>query len=597
MSQCYGALRMIQTHRFAYEGKHRSGQISTRRSSAGSLIHVLTHHETTIGRALTNDIVLLDPLVSRKHACLWLGRDGWHIMNTSQHNDLSVNEHPLISGESLLISPQDVLLLGETTLQLVAPSFPQILSTMETKVTPAPDLFHGSLHTPGGLKRYPFIHHLKRLSLIVSVVLMQHGTPFSAPAETEVSLNPEGTAIGISHWRRLIYWLIFSSSLLAVSTVMSAALTFMYVQVINLFLLFRAQIPGLLTTLFLPLPPALGIIFLVNALHRYKHEPGWLQLLAFLWGAAIAIPLSFLLEQLVNTTLSSTLQQDTGSLLNVIWQGISAGIIEETLKGLGLVLLFLLLRDVFHRVSSGIVYGVLIGGGFALVENFFYFSQTTKDEVMSLIVGRIVLGWLMHPTFTACFGVALGYAWQTPGRWRKWLLPIGGYLLAVSLHGLFNIVTLQASMMVLVMPANSTTVFFSEIMVLVNYLPPFIVQFLLLIVLIRALAYESEIMREFLVPEVSRGVVTVEEYVLLQNWWRRTQEELRVLRIDGIKQWMRIKALYQAEMKLAFYQWSVSKEANRGKEQRERDLQQEEACLHRIQHVRDEIIAAQERDR
>ena len=44
-----------------------------------------------------------------------------------------------------------------------------------------------------------------------------------------------------------------------------------------------------------------------------------------------------------------------------------------------------------------------------MVENFHYFAVDFKQFPVFLIVYRIVLGWLGHSTFTACFGAALGY--------------------------------------------------------------------------------------------------------------------------------------------------------------------------------------------
>ena len=81
--------------------------------------------------------------------------------------------------------------------------------------------------------------------------------------------------------------------------------------------------------------------------------------------------------------------------------------------------------------------------------------------------------------------------------------------------------------------------------------------------LMRSLAHEAAVIREFLAVEVSNGVVMVNEYALLQNSFQRTREERRILRKNGIKQWMRVKALYQTEIGLAFRKWHVSMGDNR----------------------------------
>src|SRR5260370_36798394 len=102
--------------------------------------------------------------------------------------------------------------------------------------------------------------------------------------------------------------------------------------------------------------------------------------------------------------------------MRVIFQGLNAGITEETFKGIGLLLLFIILRDEFDNVNDGIVYGALIGAGFAMVENFNYFALHSRNSLFYLIVGWIILGCLGHSTFIACFGAALGYIRHTRVR-------------------------------------------------------------------------------------------------------------------------------------------------------------------------------------
>src|SRR6202011_4014369 len=107
-------------------------------------------------------------------------------------------------------------------------------------------------------------------------------------------------------------------------------------------------------------------------------------------------------------------------------------------------------------------------------------------------------------------------------------------------------------------PNNASVAMFSLIAIICDYIPPFIVQIGLLYILIKSLAHEAAVIREFLAFEVSNGVVRVDEYALLQNSFQRTKEERRVLWHSGWKQWMRVRALYQTEIGLAFRKWHVS---------------------------------------
>src|SRR5581483_10241451 len=70
---------------------------------------------------LNNDILLMDPTVSREHARLVKDEQGWHIFNLTEQNTVRVNGRSVPGGSSWPVRPQDFLVLGCTVLQLVAP--------------------------------------------------------------------------------------------------------------------------------------------------------------------------------------------------------------------------------------------------------------------------------------------------------------------------------------------------------------------------------------------------------------------------------------------------------------------------------------------
>src|SRR6266700_7873850 len=133
MSQNYGVLRVVRVKpvQSATNSMHTPAKYPTGWLPEEGLVHVLTQHETTIGRALNNDIILMDPTVSREHARLVLDRDGWHNINLTAKNIVRVNGRSVPSGSSLPIHPQDVLILGSTMLQLIAPQNPQTSTSDE----------------------------------------------------------------------------------------------------------------------------------------------------------------------------------------------------------------------------------------------------------------------------------------------------------------------------------------------------------------------------------------------------------------------------------------------------------------------------------
>ena len=95
MQQNYGVLRVVRVRLPAnatanLQDRYPSGLLPEER-----LVHLLNRTSTTVGRALNNDIVLMDPTVSREHARLDLDTSGWHITNLTEQNIVRVNGRPV----------------------------------------------------------------------------------------------------------------------------------------------------------------------------------------------------------------------------------------------------------------------------------------------------------------------------------------------------------------------------------------------------------------------------------------------------------------------------------------------------------------------
>ena len=78
ISQNYGALRVVRVRsaRSPAGAMNATVKYPTGWLPEEGLVHVLMQRETTIGRALNNDVILMDPTVSREHARLVLDGDG-----------------------------------------------------------------------------------------------------------------------------------------------------------------------------------------------------------------------------------------------------------------------------------------------------------------------------------------------------------------------------------------------------------------------------------------------------------------------------------------------------------------------------------------
>lgn len=185
-------------------------------------------------------------------------------------------------------------------------------------------------------------------------------------------------------------------------------------------------------------------------LDRRERETPWLFGAAFLWGAviatALALPFNTAFSAAVdawvvqNPVVSQTLGPEAAKMISA---PISAPIVEELTKALGVVLLFWLLRAEFDNMRDGFVYGALVGLGFTWFESALYVAQGyaefgTAPWGMQLGWRYALFGFGGHAMFTGIFGAFLGVAMQTRRGWLKVLAPLFGLMVAIAAHFVNN---------------------------------------------------------------------------------------------------------------------------------------------------------------
>src|SRR5260370_25666324 len=121
-------------------------------------------------------------------------------------------------------------------------------------------------------------------------------------------------------------------------------------------------------------------------LERRERQAPWLFAAAFLWGGCIAtglaLPFNSAFLKLADTwvvqhpVVREVLGPDAAMLLAA---PISAPIVEEIAKAVGVLAIFRLLRPEFHNVRDGIVYGALVGVGFNWFEAALYVAQVYAE--------------------------------------------------------------------------------------------------------------------------------------------------------------------------------------------------------------------------
>ncbi|MEV0460686.1 PrsW family intramembrane metalloprotease [Catellatospora methionotrophica] len=187
-------------------------------------------------------------------------------------------------------------------------------------------------------------------------------------------------------------------------------------------------------------------------LDRYEPEPPKLLVISFLWGAFPAT----LLALGVNSFFSGWLNVVT--LPDTVVATVVAPFIEELGKAAFPLWILWRRRRELSGITDGIVYCGLSGVGFAMVENILYLGghgfYTGNEQwgpysgaqlVFGMFLGRILISGFAHPLFTSMTGIGIGIAARSASSWVRWCAPIGGLLLAMILHGSWNLMaTLSA---------------------------------------------------------------------------------------------------------------------------------------------------------
>ena len=202
----------------------------------------------------------------------------------------------------------------------------------------------------------------------------------------------------------------------------------------------------------LALVPAVVIGAAVWFIDRWEPEPVVMYVIAIGWGAGVSVLVSFdgngWWSQRVLGMAANSAQYD------VMTKAVGAAIIEESAKGLGLIVIFFALNKYVNGPMDGLVYGLLVGMGFAFTENILYFARASVAETVggsvdlsgmetwtigSLFFARAILTPLVHPLATAVTGLFVGLA-TTSRKPYVAIFPMAivGCALAALLHGLHN---------------------------------------------------------------------------------------------------------------------------------------------------------------
>ena len=198
---------------------------------------------------------------------------------------------------------------------------------------------------------------------------------------------------------------------------------------------------GLIISIVIGFGTALFFASILYWLDRYEKEPLLLLGAVFLWGAVVAAGSAFL----INTTLGISVFMFTGSdfATEMATGSIIAPLVEEFLKGLAVLIVFLVFRREFDSVLDGIIYAGVAALGFAATENAYYiysygYAQNGWSGLLFLTFVRVILvGW-QHPFYTAFTGIGLAVARLNRNWFIRIIAPLIGLGLAMFTHAFHN---------------------------------------------------------------------------------------------------------------------------------------------------------------
>ena len=287
---------------------------------------------------------------------------------------------------------------------------------------------------------------------------------------------------------------------------------------------------GLLIVLLASVVPALVYVGTLYWVDRYEKEPKRLLAATFLWGAIPSLALALAAE------LFFRLPPDLiGShALEAVRLGLIAPLLQEVLKGAAVLFISWRYRREFDNVLDGIIYGAMVGFGFAMTGNLLSyvgsFALWGFDGLSASVFTEGLAYGMNHALYTAVFGAGLGFARLAQKRRQRWVLSVGGFVLAVVTHALHSLLARN------LLGLNVVTVLATGAGVI-----------LVGIVTGWSLARQRRCLITELVSEVPDTL-----YRTLTAPGRRGRAEWRALWTGGISEWRRARRLHEYCTELAF---------------------------------------------
>jgi protease PrsW len=338
------------------------------------------------------------------------------------------------------------------------------------------------------------------------------------------------------------------------------------------------NLPGFLAAL----PTSAFAIWILRRIQRNRKEPWWLVLVAVGWGAIVATNFAALTETAYSQLVTNHIIPGPGTSYA---EAFNAALFEELGKGMAVVLLFILLRNQFDDVVSGIVVGAAVGVGFDFQESVGYtagdaatfFYQWWARQGIGLFFG--------HVTYTALIGAGIGAARQQRETWRKAVCIVSGFVVAMAAHFLWDAFAMTRTFWDSEDPVLSMFVFLPLDILLID--GPFTLMVIALLLL--GLHNEGAALQVELSGEAATGLaaVTPPEVRELISPWRRLRARLGAVFAGGLagglaggfRRYRQVGRLQAAQLDLAMERWHRARQELDEPQEAEAHLRQKVLAL------------------
>lgn len=262
-------------------------------------------------------------------------------------------------------------------------------------------------------------------------------------------------------------------------------------------------------------------------LDRYEKEPFHLLAVTFIWGALPALGLALVAELALGNAAALLFGPSTQTT-------ILAPLVEEPLKAFVLIGIFVFARREFNGVLDGVIYGALVGFGFAMSENILYLISY-GDQFVSIWLLRTIAFGFNHAFFTSIVGIALGLVRYERRRWVGYVATPIALALAILLHALHN-----ASAQLGFVGLGLAWIVDNGGVIVV------------LATVVLSQRQEHHWIMSELGDEVARGVISEEHYQRAQHTGMRSRAEVAALMSSGWLRFRRTRRFHHLLTELAF---------------------------------------------